>query len=130
MRITDTIVVACLMVSIIAETSLRRNAQSRRRGQLNQSKNPKSVIMLVAAAFILLAATPNAAETDGAYFRESIIVHDTMLKLVGTGLLRHWGFKVYVGALYLEEGCPIDEALSDRAKRIEIQYEGRYYADY
>jgi hypothetical protein len=91
---------------------------------MNQPNTPKSVTMLVAAAFVSLAATPNAAETDGPRFRKSIIVHDTMLKLAGTGLLRHWGFKVYVGALYLEEGCPVDEVLSDRAKRIEIEYEG------
>jgi len=78
--------------------------------------------MLAAIAFVLLPAGLNAAQIDGAYFKESLIVNNTMLKLTGTGLLRYWGFKAYVGALYLEAGCPIDEALSDRAKRIEIQY--------
>jgi len=89
---------------------------------MNQLKNRKSAIVLVAAIFVLLAAGTNAAEIDGAYFKDHLIVNNTTLKLIGTGLLSYWGFKVYVGAFYLEEGCPIDEALSDRAKRIELQY--------
>jgi len=89
---------------------------------MNQLKNRKSAIMLAALAFVLLPAGLNAAEIDGAYFNESLIVNNTTLKLTGTGLLRYWGFKAYVGAFYLEAGCPIDDALSDRAKRIELQY--------
>ena len=89
-----------------------------------------AVLPPVALAFVMTASGLDAAQTDGAHFKESIIVNNTALRLTGTGLLRYWGFKVYVGAFYLEEGCPIDEALSDRAKRIEIQYEGRYYANY
>jgi hypothetical protein len=39
------------------------------------------------------------------------------------GLLRYLGlFKVYAGAFYLEKGAPINDALSDRAKRIEVEY--------
>jgi len=89
---------------------------------MNQHKYPKSAIVLVAVAFVLLASGPDAAEIDGAYFKESLIVNSTTLTLAGTGLLRYWGFKAYVGAFYLEAGSPIDGALSDRAKRIELQY--------
>jgi hypothetical protein len=70
----------------------------------------------------MLASGPDAADIDGVHFKERLKLNNTTLKLAGTGLLRCWGFKAYVGALYLEEGCPIGEALSDRAKRIELQY--------
>ena len=69
--------------------------------------------MLVAAAFVMRAAALNAAEIDGAYFKENLVVNSTPLILFGTGLMRYWGFKVYVGAFYLEAGCSIDEDLSD-----------------
>ena len=36
--------------------------------------------------------------------------------------MRYWGFKVYVGAFYLEEGAAIDDVLSNKGKRIEIEY--------
>ena len=72
---------------------------------------------------VALAANLNAAKIEGAYFDESYIAEDTRLKLRGTGLLRYLGFiKAYVGAFYLDENCPVDEALTDRAKRIEVQY--------
>jgi hypothetical protein len=99
-----------------------KDIQSGKRCQMNQHKFQKYAIVLVAVAFVMLASNLDAAEIDGAYFKERLNVNNTTLKLAGTGLLRYWGFKAYVGALYLEEGCPIDEALSDRAKRIELQY--------
>ena len=38
-------------------------------------------------------------------------------------MLRYLGiFKVYAGAFYLERNAPLGEALSDRAKRLEVQY--------
>lgn len=78
-----------------------------------------SIILLV--AFILPFGL-YAAEIEGAYFGKAFTRDDLSLSLIGAGLLRYWGFKAYVGAFYLEEGCTIDEALSDRAKRIEIEY--------
>jgi hypothetical protein len=79
--------------------------------------------------FILIAilasfcATPvYAVQVDGKAFSESYLAEETKMKLVGAGLLRYWGFKAYVGAFYMEEGFTIDEALDDRAKRIEIEY--------
>lgn len=89
---------------------------------MNPFKLKLFAMMLVAVAFVMLASGPDAAEIDGAYFKESLTVNNTTLKLTGTGLLRYWGFKAYAGAFYLEAGSPIDEALSDRAKRIELQY--------
>jgi hypothetical protein len=89
---------------------------------MNQYKHKLFAIVPVAVAYLMLASGSEAAEIDGAYFKESLTVNNTTLKLTGTGLLRYWGFKAYVGAFYLEEGGPIDEALSDRAKRIELQY--------
>jgi hypothetical protein len=72
---------------------------------------------------VAVATNLYGAKIEGAYFDESYIVEDTKLKLRGTGLLRYLGFiKAYVGAFYLEENCTIDEALADRAKRIEVQY--------
>ena len=79
-------------------------------------------MVLVTVSLVMSASSPDAAKIDGAFFNESLTVNNTTLKLTGTGLLRYWGFKAYVGAFYLEEGVSIDEALSDRAKRIELQY--------
>ena len=70
----------------------------------------------------LLTSPLNAAEVAGVYFRDSYVVDNTNLRLTGVGLLRYWGFKAYTGALYLEEGIPIEDALADRAKRIELEY--------
>jgi len=78
--------------------------------------------MLIVVAFVMLASGLNAAQIDGAYFEKTLNVNNTTLKLTGAGLFRYWGFKAYVGAFYLEEGSTVKEAMSDRAKRIELQY--------
>ena len=45
------------------------------------------------------------------------------MKIQGTGLLRYLGFiKAYVGALYLEEESSIMDVLSDKPKRLEVEY--------
>lgn len=87
---------------------------------MNQLVYRKMAVLVIAA--IILPHGLDASEIEGARFRESLIVDNTTLKLTGAGLLRYWGFKAYVGAFYLEEECTIEEALSDRAKRIEIEY--------
>jgi len=90
---------------------------------MDPRKHQKSIIVLVAvASIVMLTSRINAAQIDGAYFEKTLNINNTTLKLTGTGLLRYWGFKAYVGAFYIEEGYTIDEALSDRAKRIELQY--------
>ena len=77
------------------------------------------LVLIIAVTFPLGV---NSAEIDGKYFSESIRVENKTLNIAGSGLLRYWGFKAYVGALYLEEGCKIEDALSDKAKRLEIEY--------
>ena len=77
--------------------------------------------------FVIIASlnTPislSAEEIRGVHFKDSVTVGGKTLNLNGAGLLRYWGFKVYVGALYLEKGYTIEEALSTGAKRIEIEY--------
>jgi hypothetical protein len=81
---------------------------------------------IVVFSFVFtLAATTHiyGAKIQGVYFDDSYIADEKKLKLRGTGLLRYLKIiKAYVGAFYLDENCPIDEALTDRAKRIEVQY--------
>jgi hypothetical protein len=80
------------------------------------------VLLIFLTVFIMSPLRSEAAEINGTYFEENLTVGNTTLKLAGVGLLRYWGFKAYVGAFYLEEGYQSEEALSDRAKRIEIEY--------
>lgn len=63
-----------------------------------------------------------AAVIEGSLFKDSLYIENTKLDLTGTGLFRYWGFKAYVGALYLENGYTVEEVLLDRAKRIELEY--------
>jgi hypothetical protein len=70
----------------------------------------------------MFASPINAAKVEGTFFSDSYLVDDIRLRLTGAGLLRYWGFKAYTGAFYLEEGASIDNALSDTAKRIELEY--------
>lgn len=78
---------------------------------------------LVFAMCLAALTTPaQAAEVEGIRFSKTYVSEGKNLRLIGAGLLRYWGFKAYTGALYLEEGTPVDEVLSDRAKRIEIEY--------
>jgi hypothetical protein len=55
---------------------------------MNQPKHLKSAIMPIAVAFVMLSSGPDAAEIDGAYFKERLNVNSTTLQLTGTGLLR------------------------------------------
>lgn len=80
----------------------------------------KNVIMVL--SLTLLALPVQAAEVAGVKFSETHAVDGQTLRLTGTGLLRYWGFKAYTGALYLEKGAAADEVLSDRAKRLELEY--------
>jgi len=86
-------------------------------------KNLSFTRFLVTALCLTIFALPaQAAEVEGIKFSKSYVADGKNLRLIGAGLLRYWGFKAYTGALYLEEGTPVDEVLSDRAKRIEIEY--------
>lgn len=73
----------------------------------------------------LLGVTPsvNGAEIEGIHFENRYETDGVRLKIQGTGLLRYLGFiKAYVGALYLEEGSSLEDVLSDKPKRLEVEY--------
>ena len=74
------------------------------------------LLLLVFTSFVY------AAEVEGIKFADNYAAEDKAMRLIGTGLLRYWGFKAYVGAFYLEEGVSIDNFRSDKAKRIELEY--------
>ncbi len=65
----------------------------------------------------------NGAEIEGIRFENSYETEGIRLKIQGTGLLRYLGFiKAYVGALYFEEGSSVEDVLSDKPKRLEVEY--------
>ena len=64
-----------------------------------------------------------AAEIADIKFEKHYNAPEIGLELKGVGLLRYLGlFKVYAGAFYLEKGAPVNDALADKAKRIEVEY--------
>ncbi|MGD9354542.1 MAG: chalcone isomerase family protein, partial [Desulfobacterales bacterium] len=84
-------------------------------------KNTAVVFLLFFVLMHPLAA--GAVELDDIKFENRYKALETGLELRGVGLLRYLGvFKAYAGAFYLEEGAPINQALADRAKRIEVEY--------
>ena len=91
-------------------------------GRYKMSKQIKRMLTQILVTAFIFASGLNATEMAGASNRESLTIGDKRLKLMGEGLLRYWGLKVYKGAFYLEEGCTVEEALSDRAKRLEVNY--------
>ena len=87
---------------------------------MNRSSFSKFLALAICLAIFSMPA--RAAVVEGITFSRTYVAEGKNLRLIGAGLLRYWGFKAYTGALYLEEGTPVDEVLSDRAKRIEIEY--------
>ena len=81
-----------------------------------------AIIALLAFTICTFIFPLNAAEIEGIRFSDTYVADNTQLRLTGVGLLRYWGFKAYVGAFYLEEGTPTVSFLSDKAKRIELEY--------
>ena len=79
-------------------------------------------LIIVALVTAKLALPVHAAEVEGIHYDESYMADNQKLRLIGVGLLRYWGFKAYTGAFYLEDGVPINDALADTAKRIELEY--------
>ena len=85
----------------------------------------QKIIRLLCTTVIIALFCPfgiHAAVIEGSVFKESLSIENRQLDLTGTGLFRYWGFKAYVGALYLETGATADEVLLDKAKRIELEY--------
>ena len=72
--------------------------------------------------FGILSLPAYAVQVEDSSFSDRYSADNVRMRLTGAGLLRYWGFKAYTGALYLEEGIQVEDALSDRAKRIEIEY--------
>lgn len=79
-------------------------------------------VLLSVALILGLLTNAQSAVVDGKRFVDRIQLEQTSLELVGTGLLRYFGFKAYVGAFYLAEGSEVEDALQDTAKRIELEY--------
>jgi hypothetical protein len=81
-----------------------------------------AIVFLISIALIL-PLSAGAVEIDDIKFEKQFRASETGLEIKGVGLLRYLGvFKAYAGAFYLEEGAPINQALADRAKRIEVEY--------
>ncbi len=80
--------------------------------------------LVLAATLCLSIATGSAAkEIEGVRFADSYRAHDVTMPLNCVGLLRFKIFiKGYVGALYLGEGVPARDVLSDVPKRLELSY--------
>ncbi len=84
-----------------------------------------SYLIAIFVVILMVGVTPNVngAEIEGIRFENSYETEGIRLKIQGAGLLRHLGFiKAYVGALYLEEGISIENVLSDKSKRLEVEY--------
>ena len=80
-------------------------------------------ILCTVFTLVGLSITPGfAAEVEGTKFHTEYVAGGKNLRLTGAGLFRYWGFKAYTGALYLEQGAPVESVLSDTAKRIELEY--------
>jgi hypothetical protein len=74
---------------------------------------------------ISVGVTPkvSGAEIEGVHFENTYETDGIQMKIQGTGLFRYLGFiKAYVGALYLEKGSSIEDVLSDKPKRLEVEY--------
>ncbi len=87
----------------------------------------KHIIYLITILTMItwVSGTPdvNGAEIEGIHFEDSYESEGIRLKIRGAGLLRYLGvIKAYVGALYLEEKRSTDDVLSDKPKRLEVEY--------
>jgi hypothetical protein len=85
----------------------------------------KNSVQIAIFVIIILAIHPPASATElGNFeFENRIETPYTDLERKGVGLLRYLGFfKAYAAAFYLEEGIEVEQALADRAKRLEVEY--------
>ena len=80
---------------------------------------------IILTVITLNSVTPNVngAEIEGVHFNNTYATDGVRMKIQGIGLLRYLGIvKAYVGALYLEEGSSKEDILSDKPKRLEVEY--------
>ena len=81
--------------------------------------------LIIACLFVVAVSVfpAGAVQVEGVRFEPVHRTADQVLELSGAGLLRYMGFiKAYVGALYLPPGADPEDALSDTAKRLEVEY--------
>ncbi len=72
---------------------------------------------------LMTTTTSLAATVEGVTFADEHRTGGLTLQLKGVGLARfYYTIKLYVGALYLEQQVPVDQALSDVPKRLELEY--------
>jgi len=82
-------------------------------------------IIAIVLMITLAGVTPNVngAEIEGVHSENTYETDGIQMKIQGAGMLRYLGFiKAHVGALYLEEGSVIKNVLSDKPKRLEVEY--------
>lgn len=85
--------------------------------------NPKKIMLIVLSAVLVAASPVPAAVIENVRFETAYEGHGVRLPLQGTGLFRYLGFiKAYVGALYYEGGLSTEDILTDRPKRLEVEY--------
>jgi hypothetical protein len=80
-------------------------------------------IWLLALFLMLFNMNVYSAEIEDVTFEDSITVDGMTLPIRGIGLFRYLRFiKAYVGALYMPEGVPSQDVLSDIPKHLEVEY--------
>ena len=80
-----------------------------------------TISLLLALSIVPLPA--QALTVENVTFADSVTIGGTPVPLRNAALLRYLKFiKAYVAALYLPEGVPAENVLSDVPKRLEINY--------
>ena len=84
---------------------------------------PIKQFVITAAILLFLVPVATGAEIEGVQFVDSVEADGSRLSIRGTGLFRYMVFiKAYVGALYMLDGVPSEDVLTDTPRRLEIEY--------
>ncbi len=75
--------------------------------------------------FLLMGSTAMAFEVGGISLPDALKAGDTELALMGAGLRKVFGFKVYAGGLYLENKTDDDAAIVNSEKPMAIRLQWR-----
>lgn len=95
------------------------------RAQTLQAVSPcaKSMVGVIMAASIILAASVDASVIEGIHFTDEMAYDGINLELKGTALLNYMVFiKAYVGAIYLPPDVRSSHALKDVPKQLVLEY--------
>ncbi len=81
-------------------------------------------MVMVSMVFLLMGSTAMAIEVGGISLPDTLKEGDTELALMGAGLRKVFGFKVYAGGLYLKKKTDDDAAIinSDKPMAIRLQW--------